>query len=330
MPVLFVYAPDIIEILDHKLVGGDEISFKMKVKIKWKGVKVKWLKRCNLSSVKSQKYKSYYAKYGATTYSEFVKAVKKIKAKALLKPGKSTSTTPRKWKPYEEKFVLAMHGKGKTVKQMSDKLNRTEGAITQKLSKLQKAKLICPQCNQRCNSEKGVKIHIGRAHKKKHRMVEDSSSESESSSSESEEDSSSESESSSSESEEDSSSESESSSSESEAPSKKKHKKSKKRKREEISTNNSNKNTVTVHNHVVLQKQEVEIREPPKKKQKPNPKEEWTKNEVAQWVRSLGSDYPKYADKIQAAGFDGEVMCASDASDLVDFVDSKTHRKIIF
>eukprot|EP01083_Nonionella_stella_P097262 273382_1 len=300
MPVLFVYAPDIIEILDHKLVGGDEISFKMKVKIKWKGVKVKWLKRCNLSSVKSQKYKSYYAKYGATTYSEFVKAVKKIKAKALLKPGKSTSTTPRKWKPYEEKFVLAMHGKGKTVKQMSDKLNRTEGAITQKLSKLQKAKLICPQCNQRCNSEKGVKIHIGRAHKKKHRMVEDSSSESESSSSESE------------------------------APSKKKHKKSKKRKREEISTNNSNKNTVTVHNHVVLQKQEVEIREPPKKKQKPNPKEEWTKNEVAQWVRSLGSDYPKYADKIQAAGFDGEVMCASDASDLVDFVDSKTHRKIIF
>eukprot|EP01084_Bolivina_argentea_P014314 26741_1 len=96
--------------------------------------------------------------------------------------GHGQRKTPRRWKTYEEEFLLAMHNAGKTVKEMSDKLDRTEGAITQKLSKLQKAEeerkkqedekkimaaLTCPQCKKRFNSEKGVKIHIGRAHKKK-------------------------------------------------------------------------------------------------------------------------------------------------------------------
>eukprot|EP01083_Nonionella_stella_P097261 273378_1 len=241
--------------------------------------------------------------------------------------GHGQRKTPRRWKTYEEEFLLAMHNAGKTVKEMSDKLDRTEGAIAQKLSKLQKAEeerkkqeeekkimaaLTCPQCKKTFDTQKGVKIHIGRAHKKKEEQEE----EKEKPKPKKEAD--------------DKKKKDKKDKKLKKEKKEKKHKKSKKRKREE--TNNNNKNTITVHNNVVLQQQEVEIRPPPTKKQKvePKPKEAWTKEKVSEWIHSLGSDYPKYADKIEAAGFDGEIMCASDASDLVGIVDSKTHRKIIF
>eukprot|EP01083_Nonionella_stella_P268906 909351_1 len=157
--------------------------------------RVKWVKRCELLSETetSKKLKSYYANYGAAKYIDFANIVKtqsQLK-KALNEkknhmsncnkdcasgagiPGKITSTTPRTWTPSDEDLLMAMHVAQTSVKHMSIQLNRTTGAIQQKLYQLQKAEeeildpLTCPVCKNTFTTRKGMKIHFGKAHKAK-------------------------------------------------------------------------------------------------------------------------------------------------------------------